>query len=190
MPLPPTGFAPGTFVQTTKGLRQIERLVPGEDEMEATDGTAHPLLTVIETTGAAVHIAPLAMGPAHPQRPLTLGAETHLMATGRLVSRATDQEAVLLPASALTSLDGIEAATDTRLLTPVCAHHLALRVEGITSETGFIPADADPDVILALPEDHRALRHIEQALMRLPSSEATRLIERLNEKNRSVVAEG
>lgn len=195
-----SGFAAGTFVQTTRGLRPVERLVPGEDIIEARDGTAAPLLAMHRAryTESALKrtkgprpilVDALALGGTVPTRPLLVAPNVHVMAQGRLVNRVTQSNEMLLPFEALTGYDGVKQVIPPGGVTyfhPVCAVHCVLRVEGLISETLFVGAGADAKLRDAQPAECHSMT---TALPRADAGTAGRLSQKLQRKNRPLAAE-
>ncbi|MEM1236019.1 MAG: Hint domain-containing protein [Pseudomonadota bacterium] len=195
-----SGFAPGTFIQTTRGLRPVERLVPGEDMMENRDGSALPLLALHKANftkdelkelkeARPIQIAALALGGTVPTRPLLVAPNAHVMAQGRLVNRVTEAREVLIPAGALTGYDGVDRIIPEDGVTyfhPICAEHGLVRVEGLMSETLYLGDGADSALREASPA---AARDMKSALPRADSDTANRLSRKMNKKNRPISAD-
>ncbi|MEM6896494.1 MAG: Hint domain-containing protein [Pseudomonadota bacterium] len=193
-----TGFTAGTFAQTTRGLRPIERLLPGEDALEFRDGSTAPLLQlhVAEFSEAdlaqmedlrPVRIPPQSLGDHVPERTLTVAQSVHIHAQGRLVNRVTEHPEVLLPVSALVGLNGIEAVLPKGGVTYyhlVTQAHQVMRVEGLMSETLFL-GEAGP-----LQDAYAALAtHDAAAFPRLDRETAQRLTAKMARKNRDFAPE-
>ena len=193
-----TGFAAGTFVQTARGLRPIERLQPGVDELEFRDGTTGPLkhLHIARFTAEELADAPevrpmripaLTLGGTVPERPLIASRDIRIHAQGRLVGRVTEKPEVLMPAEALLAASDINAVTPDAGMTYyhlVTDDHQVLRVEGLMCETLFLGEDADPQLreeitAAAGPLDHAPL------FPRIDLETAARLTAKLARKNRA-----
>ncbi|MEM6729708.1 MAG: Hint domain-containing protein [Pseudomonadota bacterium] len=200
--LPPdwaaTGFASGTFVQTARGLRPVERLVPGEDMLEGRDGSEIALLDVMTTRFTAsalkrkkarqpVLIPALSLGAAVPARPLLVSQDMRIHAKGRLVNRVTETPEVLLPVSALIGTYGIELTVPDGGVTYhhlICEGHHLLKVEGLMCETLYAGEDADEAL-----RTRAGRTHLEPALPRISLEMADRLTSKLARKNRPPLPE-
>ncbi|MEM1375562.1 MAG: Hint domain-containing protein [Pseudomonadota bacterium] len=193
-----TGFAAGTFVQTARGLRPIERLVPGEDDLEFRDGTTAPLLHV-HTAGYTqaeldadeairpVAIPALALGGSVPSRPLLVSADVRIHAQGRLVNRVAEAPEVLLPISSLLGTPGVERTRPAGGITfyhLVTAAHQLLRVEGLMCETLFLGDGAHTDLKAAVEAATGPLSHT-AAFPRIDAETGARLTEKLAQKGRA-----
>ncbi|MEM6479341.1 MAG: Hint domain-containing protein [Pseudomonadota bacterium] len=195
----PVGFTPGTFVQTVKGLRPVERLVPGEDRLEVLDGSDVALLAMTrvefnvaelraDPTRQPVFIPPAALGSSVPARPLIASQNTRIHAKGRLVNRVTECPEVLLPIAALIGTNDVErripeeGVTYYHLITE--AHHL-LRVEGLMCETLFLEKGDELAEILAATE----ARHETPAMARIDMALAQKLTSKLVSKQRAPTPE-
>ena len=192
-----TGFAAGTFVQTARGLRPVERLVPGEDVIEHRDGTALTLLelyTARYTKSALkrakaprpIRIDALALGGTVPTRPLIVAPTVHVMAQGRLVNRVTESQEILMPFGALTGYEGVEQFIPEDGITyyhPICAEHCLLRAEGLLCETLYLGEGADPNLKAASPV---AARDMTSKLPRVDPDTAKKLSRKLLKKNRPI----
>ncbi|MCH2076801.1 MAG: Hint domain-containing protein [Rhodobacteraceae bacterium] len=196
-----TGFAAGTFVQTARGLRPIERLVPGEDELEFHDGTTGPLLHLWQATFSAedlsadealrpVTIPALSLGGTVPSRPLVAARSARLHAQGRLVNRVTETPEVLLPVSSLLSGEA-EVTQPMGELTYyhlVTDKHQVLRVEGLMCETLYLGEGADAELRSAVEAQTGPLSH-KAILPRIDLETAARLTAKLAKKKRAPVEE-
>ncbi|MEL6701047.1 MAG: Hint domain-containing protein [Pseudomonadota bacterium] len=196
-----TGYATGTFVQTAKGMRQIERLEPGVDVIEFRDGTQSRLVHVLTThftaddlaqddTAQPIHIPALALGDTVPQRPLTLAGSVHVLASGRMVSRVSDGDQLLLPISALVGHNGIDRVIPDDGVTYhhlLCEDHGILRVENLMCETLFIGHSADPDLVVGVFDHADGVTHSTPAVPHAEAKVAGNLIGKLREKNRPLI---
>ncbi|MEM8590980.1 MAG: Hint domain-containing protein [Pseudomonadota bacterium] len=195
-----TGFATGTFVQTTRGLRPIERLVPGEDEVEFRDGSSGKLMRLLSHTFTAsalerntalrpVRIPALALGGTVPARNLIVSQDMHIHAQGRLVRRVTEAAEVLLPVAALIGKNDVELITPVSGITYfhlVSENHQVLKAEGLVCETLYLGDETE-----AARHDPDGPTHVSPILPRLDLEMANRLTEKLAKKNRAPVsAEG
>ncbi|MEM6276621.1 MAG: Hint domain-containing protein [Pseudomonadota bacterium] len=193
-----TGFAAGTFVQTARGLRPIERLVPGDDELEFRDGTTAPLLHLhkamftaadLEANDALrpVAIPALSLGGTVPTRPLLASADVRIHAQGRLVNRVAETPEVLLPVTSLLGSSDIEQTLPAGGITYyhlVTAAHQLLRVEGLMCETLFLGEGADQDLCAAIEAVTGTLSH-DAVLPRIDAETGARLTEKLAQKGRA-----
>lgn len=195
-----TGFAAGTFVQTALGLRPVERLVPGEDELEFRDGSTGTLLHLHEArytesalrksqTIQPLRIPALAMGGSLPVRDMLVCGSLHVLAGGRLVNRVTERDQVLMPLASLIGYGGIERIIPKGGVTyyhPVAAAHRILRAEGLLCETLFLGAGAPAELIAAMPA---GVTPSDPALLRLDAEIAARLAAKLMKKDRAPISE-
>ncbi len=199
-----TGFAAGTFVQTTKGLRPIERLVPGVDLLEFRDETTGPILhlhTAHFTTemlaampdAQPVHVPALALGNIVPARPLLVSANAHVLATGRLVERVADMTEVLIPMSALVGSSGIERVIPKDGITYyhiLSDTHHTFRVEGLMCDTLYLGKGTSSDLSDALRKVAPDAAHPEAPYLPIMDAEtAGKITEKILTKNRPLVAD-
>ncbi|MEO0678648.1 MAG: Hint domain-containing protein [Pseudomonadota bacterium] len=195
-----TGFATGTFIQTHRGMRQIERIEPGVDQIEFRDGTAAPILAMHMVTLSAadaaadpalrpLRVPALALGGTLPVRTMVVAPSISVLAGGRMVNRVADAPEVLLPLAALDGYNGIarvDVTEDITLYHPITATHDLFRADGLICETVFLGDGASPELSAAVREMAPEAVAETAKIPRLDAATAAKLAGKLMSKNRTL----
>ncbi|MBT9384721.1 Hint domain-containing protein [Pseudooceanicola sp. CBS1P-1] len=151
----PVCFHIGTRIATPQGPRPVELLAPG-DLVLTLDHGPQPLLwcggyllspAQIDRRPALapVRIAPGALGPGQPERPLILSPHHRVLLRSPIAARMFGQAEVLVPARHLTPLPGIGRlfpVTPIHYRHLLLARHALLLSEGAASESLFAGPEA------------------------------------------------
>jgi hypothetical protein len=157
-------FTPGTLIDTDRGPRAVETLVPGDLVLTRDHGFRPLAWTGAKDLPAAaiaawpdlapVRIAAGALGQNLPARDLVVSPRHRMLVSGPRAEIMFGEREVLVAAQDLVGLPGItrDAAADTTYLHIMCEGHEILRAEGAWTES-FQPAAA---VLGALDDGTRA----------------------------------
>jgi hypothetical protein len=116
--LPDRGFAAGTRLFTARGEVPVERIGPG-DLLVTLSGRGAPLKPVAsraEATGAAVRLAPGALGAGIPAREIVVGAAQLLRVEGLLLTAGQLVNGTTIAWQPATTLHRLALATDDLLI--------------------------------------------------------------------------
>jgi hypothetical protein len=155
-------FAAGTLIDTPDGPRPIEAICPGDLVLTRDDGpqvvswVGHRSLGLADLLESPalqpVELAPDALGPMEPDRPLRLSPQHRILMTGARCELLFGEDEVLVPAAHLAGRPGIR-----KVLAPVTYVHLMfdrhqiVRTSGVWSES-FQPGHM---VVSAMPDPQR-----------------------------------
>ncbi len=156
-------FADGTMIETERGSRLIEELRVGDQVKTASHGM-HPIRwlgrqRICETElQEKPHLRPIriaegALGKGMPRKPLLVSPQHRVLVRSQIVQRMFNAEEVLVAAVRLTSLEGIEVATDVRA---VDYYHLLLDRHELVFSNGAITESLylGPQTWITLPPAH------------------------------------
>ncbi|PVH30443.1 Hint domain-containing protein [Pararhodobacter oceanensis] len=157
-------FTPGTMIDTLRGKRAVEDLVPG-DKVLTRDNGYQPLawvgrrdLSAAELAtcpqAAPIRIAAGALGAGLPEEDLLVSPRHRMLVTGARAELMFGEREVLVTAADLLALPGVtqEALGDVSYIHVMCERHEIIRAEGSWSES-FQPSEA---VLNALEDSTRA----------------------------------
>ncbi|MFG5384708.1 Hint domain-containing protein [Yoonia sp. R2-816] len=136
-------FCDGTLIATAEGDMLVDDLVPGQLINTADDGLA-PIVWIYSRGLSAddmianqalrpIVIAKGALGNGLPQRELRVSQQHRMLVCGKIAERMFDANEVLVPAKALTEIDGIDVAMEPSALT---YFHLAVLKHSILFANG------------------------------------------------------
>ncbi|WP_417599733.1 Hint domain-containing protein [Pararhodobacter oceanensis] len=151
-------FTPGTMIDTLRGKRAVEDLVPG-DKVLTRDNGYQPLAWVGRRDLAAaelatcpqaapIRIAAGALGAGLPEQDLRVSPRHRMLVTGARAELMFGEREVLVTAADLLALPGVtqEAAGDVSYIHVMCERHEIIRAEGSWSES-FQPSEAVLDAL-------------------------------------------
>lgn len=146
-------FTPGTLIDTLRGKRAVEDLVPG-DKVLTRDHGYQPLawtgrrdLSAADLArvpaAAPVRIAAGALGRGLPERDLIVSPRHRMLITGARAELMFGEREVLVCAADLLGLPGVtqDLAGDVSYIHIMCDAHQIIRAEGAWTES-FQPAEA------------------------------------------------
>ncbi|KIC50172.1 hypothetical protein RA29_08500 [Tateyamaria sp. ANG-S1] len=136
-------FCDGTLISVADGEIPVEDLVPGQ-LVHAIDQGLTPVVWIhsrelsvdevnANTKLRPVVIAPGALGHGLPRRELRVSQQHRMLVCGKIAERMFDSSEVLVPAKALTDIDGIEIRAVSSALT---YFHIALPRHSIVLANG------------------------------------------------------
>lgn len=148
-------FAAGTLIGTGDGEVAVETLAAG-DEVLTRDHALRPIRWIgsrrldAQALKAQSNMRPIriragALGNGLPRRDLVVSPQHRVLVQSRIAARMFGSTEVLVPAKALTELEGIEIAGDLREVTYVhfmCDRHEVVYSEGAPTESLYAGAEA------------------------------------------------
>jgi len=140
-PRGPSGFAPGTPIETPAGPVPIEQLRP--KDLVITDLGARPVRAVLRRgRSAALALPPGLFGEDTPPRPVVLGPLTHIGLEGEARSHLWGLPEALVRAHHLRTLPGVQELADVPLVTLVVRESPLVMAGGLPYLAG--PPEASP----------------------------------------------
>lgn len=161
-------FTPGTLIETDRGPRPIESLHPG-DLIQTLDHGLQPLRLLPSRHIDAkelrqrpklrpVRIRADSLAPGIPNRDLLVSPQHRILSKSLIARRLFGKDEVLVAATALTRLPGVELADDIDEITYihlVLDEHQVVLSEGLASESFY----CGPNAIQALSDEALAEMH-------------------------------